>query len=95
MSIGNLPESLSQAILVGIMLVGRLGVYTKVVSFERNRFPSKETTSVCGNCFPSREATFVYYCARGRVGHIERKRTIKDKMVGRVFIRFCRYFCRR
>ena len=26
MSIGNLPESLSQAILVGIILVGRLGV---------------------------------------------------------------------
>ena len=26
MSIGNLPESLSQAMLVGIMLVGRLGV---------------------------------------------------------------------
>ena len=25
MSIGNLPESLSQAMLVGIMLVGRLG----------------------------------------------------------------------
>ena len=28
MSIGNLPESLSQAMLVGIMLVGRLGVIT-------------------------------------------------------------------
>ena len=27
MSIGELPESLSQAMLVGIMLVGRLGVY--------------------------------------------------------------------
>ena len=26
MSIGNFPESLSQAILVGIFLVGRLGV---------------------------------------------------------------------
>ena len=26
MSIGNLPESLSQAMLVGTMLVGRLGV---------------------------------------------------------------------
>ena len=26
MSIGNLPESLSQAMLVGIILVGRLGV---------------------------------------------------------------------
>ena len=27
MSIGNFPESLSQAILVGIILVGRLGVW--------------------------------------------------------------------
>ena len=27
MSIGDFPESLSQAMLVGIMLVGRLGVY--------------------------------------------------------------------
>ena len=27
MPIGNLPESLTQAILVGIMLVGRLGVH--------------------------------------------------------------------
>ena len=27
MSIGNLPESLSQAMLVGTMLVGRLGVF--------------------------------------------------------------------
>ena len=26
MSVGNFPESLSQAMLVGIMLVGRLGV---------------------------------------------------------------------
>ena len=28
MSIGDLPECLSQAILVGIMLVGRLGVFS-------------------------------------------------------------------
>ena len=29
MSIGNFPEGLSQATLVGIMLVGRLGVDTR------------------------------------------------------------------
>ena len=31
MSIGDFPESLSQAILVGIMLVGRLGVYASTM----------------------------------------------------------------
>ena len=30
MSIGDFPESSSQAILVGVMLVGRLGVLTKI-----------------------------------------------------------------
>ena len=29
MSIGDLPEGLSQAMLIGTMLVGRLGVLTK------------------------------------------------------------------
>ena len=31
MSIGDFPESLSQAILVGIILVGRLGVYAIIL----------------------------------------------------------------
>ena len=30
MSIGDLPESLSQAMLVGILLVGRLGVFRRL-----------------------------------------------------------------
>ena len=33
MSIGNFPESLSQAMLVGVMLVGRLGVPFRGHSF--------------------------------------------------------------
>ena len=35
MSIGDLPESLSQAILAGIMLVGRLGIAGSGVTEER------------------------------------------------------------
>ena len=30
MSMGNVPESLSQVMLVGVMLVGRLGVYVGI-----------------------------------------------------------------
>ena len=33
--IGNLPESLSQAILEGIMLVGRLGVEPQITILEK------------------------------------------------------------
>ena len=41
MSIGNFPESLSQAVLVGIMLVGRLGVIARR-TFWRGGNPSSE-----------------------------------------------------
>ena len=35
MSIGDFPESLSQAILVGIMLVGRFGVLLLIVKVNK------------------------------------------------------------
>ena len=38
MSIGNFPESLSQAMLVGIMLVGRLGVASQDFGYLSARF---------------------------------------------------------
>ena len=41
MSTGNLPESLSQAILVGIVLVGRLGVNVLSCMFDGDRHLSK------------------------------------------------------
>ena len=37
MSIGNCPESLSQRILVGMILVGRLGVATSAVAAMRTQ----------------------------------------------------------
>ena len=37
---GNFPESLSQAILVGIMLVGRLGVHDRIDTPNRNTLDS-------------------------------------------------------
>ena len=42
MSIGDFPESLSQTILVGIMLVGRLGVRARRSSRRKGR--SLQTT---------------------------------------------------
>ena len=41
MSIGNFPDNLSQAMLVGIMLVGRLGVDGRVAA-SRSRNPEIE-----------------------------------------------------
>ena len=48
MSIGNFPESLSQAILVGIILVGRLGVESRRVLQGVSR---RVTVSECRSGF--------------------------------------------
>ena len=57
MSIGNFLESLSQAILVGIMLVGRLGV-VRSVSYRRQRDMVRAPV-FCGNL---QEKTVFHEC---------------------------------
>ena len=42
MSIGDFPESLSQAILVGIMLVGKLGVWKSGPRLEMNKATTEQ-----------------------------------------------------
>ena len=51
MSIGSLPESLSQAMLVWIMLVGRLGVRSPSGRFERRARGGAE--HLCGSPQPT------------------------------------------
>ena len=55
MSIGNLPESLSQAmlVLVGIMLVGRLGVQGICRTIEGRSLPLTPTRPVRGDLYCS------------------------------------------
>ena len=63
MSIGNSPEILSQAILVGIILVGRLGVHLiRIIRSRCARFshaPRRTDTLVSTGGEPSCATTFV------------------------------------
>ena len=49
MSIGDFPESLSQAMLVGVMLVGQLGVRIRIATHtaevQTNQTPEDEVAS--------------------------------------------------
>ena len=62
MSKGDFPESLSQAILVGIMLVGRSGVYATTPSSSRQALEA--VLEECPHVLPFEDAvviTIVYY----------------------------------
>ena len=68
MSIGNVPESLSQRILVGIILVGRLGVMIVLAEVTTN---GHEATSLTiPKRWPARSPTAVSKRSPAKDGHI-------------------------
>ena len=71
-SIGDVPESLSQAMLVGIMLVGRLGVLFETVNIIKQQTQTyNENTTNTTEIFPGFRSGRLCFVAEGDVWFAE------------------------